>query len=287
MTRSCIAALLLAAATAANGAITVTDDAGRTVRLETAARRVVTLAPFLTELAYSAGANVVGASAHSDYPAEARALPEVASAVAVSIESIAALRPDLVLAWQDSIRREDIERIAAFGIAVHVAQARRLDDVPRLLRTIGTLVGRDATGIANEYSARIAALRSAHAGVPPVPVLLEVWHRPLTTIAGAHWMNEALEVCGARNAFTDLPGVAPAISWELVHARDPAIVVGAGSAPDASRFNDNWASRSALAAVRDHRLVWVDGDYIQRPTLRLAEGVARLCQGIDRARPRQ
>lgn len=280
------AALLLAAVPAA-AEVAVVDDAGRTVRLAAPARRVVTLAPFLTELAFSAGANVVGVSAHSDYPAAARALPQVASAVALDIESTAALRPDLVLAWRDSVRPEDLERLAPFGIAVFVAQARRLDDVPRLLRAIGALTGRDMAGAAGEYSGRLASLRSAHASLPRVAVLLEIWHKPLTTIAGPHWMNEALEVCGAENAFADLPGVAPAISWELVHARDPMVVVGAGSAPSAQQFHANWKPRATLAAVKHGRMIWVDGDLIQRPTLRLAAGVSELCAGLDRVRAAQ
>lgn len=285
MRRVAAAALALLAGTAA-AQIAVRDDLGRTVRLERPAQRIVTLAPFLTELAFSAGAGprVVGVSAHSDFPAEARALPQVASAVAFSVESVAALRPDLVLAWQDSIRVEDVERLAPFGIVVFVAQARRLDDVPRLLDAIGRLAGNDVSGIAGEYRAGLARLRREHLHARRIPVLLEIWHRPLTTIAGAHWMNEALALCGADNAFSDLPGVAPVIPWELVYARDPSAIVGGGSAASAAAFAANWAERPILGAVKRGRMVFVDADTIQRPTLRLAQGVAQLCAGLDRLR---
>jgi iron complex transport system substrate-binding protein len=266
--------------------ISQVDDLGRRVELREPAQRIVTLAPFLTELAFSAGAGarVVGVSAHSDYPAEARALPQVASAVALSVESVAALRPDLVLAWLDSIRAEDVERLAPFGIVVFVAQARRLDDVPRLLEAIARLAGGDAAGAAGEYRATLARLRAAHAGARRIPVLLEIWHRPLTTIAGPHWMNEALALCGGDNAFGDLPGVAPVIPWELAYARDPSVVVGAGSAASAAAFAANWSERSTLDAVKRGRLVFIDADTIQRPTLRLAQGVAQLCASLDRLR---
>ncbi len=285
MRRIAAAALAFFAATAA-AEIVVRDDLGRTVRLARPAQRIVTLAPFLTELAFSAGAGprVVGVSAHSDFPAEARSLPQVASAVALSVESVAALRPDLVLAWQDSIRAEDVERLAPFGIVVFVAQARRLDDVPRLLDVIGRLAGRDVSGVAREYRAALARLRREHEHAQRIPVLLEVWHRPLTTIAGAHWMNEALALCGADNAFSDLPGVAPVIPWEQVYARDPSAIVGAGSAASAAAFAANWSERASLGAVKRSRMVFVDADTIQRPTLRLALGVGQLCAGLDRLR---
>jgi iron complex transport system substrate-binding protein len=277
-------ALCITPSTAAS--ITVKDDLGRAVEMQQPARRIVTLAPFLTELAYSAGAGerVVGVSAFSDYPAEAKSLPVVSSAAGIAIEPLVALAPDLVLAWRDTIRREDIERIERFGAAVFVAQARRLDDVPRLLGLIGRLAGRDVSSVADGYSARIRRLRGEHAGIAPVRTLLEIWHRPLTTIAGDHWMNEALEVCGATNVFGGLAGVAPVIPWEQVYASEPRVVVGAGSAADAAQFNANWRERPALAAVRENRLVFVDGDIILRPTLRLADGVAQLCAGLDRVR---
>ena len=115
-------------------------------------------------------------------------------------------------------------------------------------------------------------------------MLLEIWHQPLTTLAGRHWINEALAVCGARNAFDDLPGIAPAVSWELVIAREPRAIVGAGSAADAKAFEAQWSDRRMLSAVREQRLVFVPGDLVQRPTLRLADGVAKLCDGIDALR---
>ncbi len=264
--------------------ITVKDDLGRAVEMKAPAQRIVALAPFLTELAYSAGLGerLVGVSAFSDFPEQARRLPQVANAATLSMEPIAALRPDLVLAWRDTIRAEDVVRLEGFGTAVFVAQARSLEDVPRLIELLGRLGAVDARPVAQRYVAQIAALRAAHAARPPVDAFLEIWHRPLTTIAGPHWMNEALEVCGARNAFRDLPGVAPVVSWEELYARDPHVIVGAGAAANAAEFNTNWSERPVLAAVRAKRLVFLDADTIQRPTLRLADGVAQLCAGLDR-----
>jgi iron complex transport system substrate-binding protein len=266
--------------------ITLTDDLGRKVELGQPARRIVTLAPFLTELSFSAGAGrqVVGASAYSDYPAEARALPEVASAAGISLESLAALRPDLVLAWADTIRGDDIARIEQLGIPVFVARARKLDDVPRLLASVARLAGTDAAKPGAAYRDRIAALRRAHAQSKPMAVLVEIWSQPLTTIGAGHWIDEALAACAARNAFEDVPGIAPQLDWELVYRRDPRAIVGMGTAGGRADFESRWALRPALTAVREKRFVYVDADLLQRPTLRLADGVASLCAGLDRVR---
>jgi iron complex transport system substrate-binding protein len=266
--------------------ISLQDDLGRTVQLKAPAQRIVTLAPFLTELVYDAGGGqrIVGVSAHSDYPPEAKALPQVGTAVNFSIEQIAALKPDLVLVWQDSMRPEDLERIARFGAAVFVASARTLDDVPRLLRSLGRLVGNDPAEVAREYERKLDSLRRTYAGKRKIAVFLEIWNRPLTTISGRHFINEALEMCGAENIFKALPGVAPIISWEAVYRRDPEAVVGISSGVSADEFRASWTPRNTLSAVKSNKLVHVHPDRLQRQTARTPDGIAELCAALDRVR---
>jgi iron complex transport system substrate-binding protein len=282
-------AFLAVALSLSSGAapISQVDDLGRKVEIAAPAKRIVTLAPFLTELVFSVGAGdrVVGTSEHSDYPPEARKLPQVASAAGISIESVAALQPDLVFAWQDTMRPADLERLQALGIPVFVAQARSILDVGRLYGTIERFSGVKSPEPLRQFHEKLRkSLRRLDR--PAVRVFLEVWHDPLTTIAGPHWMNEALAFCGGTNAFQDLAGVAPVVSWEAFYARDPPVIVGAGSAPDAAAFRARWRDRNTLDAVKNDRLVFVDADLIQRPTLRLADGVAQLCDGLKRVTPR-
>jgi iron complex transport system substrate-binding protein len=266
--------------------ISIRDDLGRTVELKEPAKRIVTLAPFLTELVYSTGAGerIVGVSAYSDYPPEAKRLPQVSTAAGFSIEEIARLEPDLVVVWRDSARPEEIERIALFGAAVYVANARNFEDVPRLLRSLGALTGRDVAPVVASYEAKLEKLRRDHAGERPLSALLEIWHRPLTTIAGRHFMNEALGICGARNVFADLEGVAPMVAMEEVYKRDPGLIVGASSAGSAQEFLAQWREHPTLSAVKSGRLVFVDADRIQRLTARTPDGIAALCAAIERVR---
>jgi iron complex transport system substrate-binding protein len=277
-------AFLPTASTAAP--ITLQDDAGRSITLTEPAKRIVTLAPFLTELTFAAGAGnrVMGVSAYSDYPAQARGLPVVSSAAGLSIETLAALRPDLVMVWRDSFRLEDIGRIEGFGAVVYVASGRRLDDVPRLLRVIGTATALEVSAQVSAFEREVASLRATYSARPRIDAFLEIWHRPLTTISGGHFMNDAIEMCGARNVFKDLSGVAPQVSWEEVYARDPFVVVGTGSAANEAEFRANWSERGTLSAVRAGRLVWAEADTLQRPTTRTPQGIRRLCEALDRVR---
>jgi iron complex transport system substrate-binding protein len=282
-----ICGFLALCVTSSNAAeISLKDDLDRVVRLKAPAQRIVTLAPFLTELVFDAGAGerIVGVSAYSDYPPEAKRLPQVGTAVNFSIEEIAALEPDLVLVWKDSMRPEDLERITRFGAAVFVASARTLEDVPRLLDSLGRLTGRDASQVAAEYGRKLDTLRRAYAGKRKLATFLEIWSRPLTTISGRHFINQALEICGAENVFRELPGVAPVVSWEQVYRRDPEVIVGMSSGVGAEEFRAAWKAHATLSAVKANRLIYVHPDRLQRQTARTPDGIAELCEGLDRVR---
>ena len=143
---------------------------------------------------------------------------------------------------------------------------------------------REVGAVALDYERKLDRLRRANAGKPKLAAFLEIWNRPLTTISGRHFINESLEICGAENVFKDLDGVAPLVSWEQVYARDPEVIVGAGSAANAEEFRANWRIRDTLSAVKADRLVFVDADRIQRLTARTPDGIAALCDGIERVR---
>jgi iron complex transport system substrate-binding protein len=280
-------AILLGACADASAQISVRDDLGRPLFAKTAPTRIVTLAPFLTELVYAAGAGdrLVGVSALSNYPAEAAKLPQVPTGVGFSMEYMAHLKPDLVIAWRDGIRREDIDRISGFGTLVFVAQARTLEDVPRLLKVIGSLTGNDVSKAVGEYEGKLETLRRQNSGKVKLATFLEIWNRPLTTLSGTHFMSEALEICRAENVFKDIDGSAPQISYDELYEKNPYVIVGAGSASSNEEFRNNWTVRQALNAVKDDRLVFVDADSFQRPSPRTPDGIAQLCAGLDKVRP--
>ncbi|MFG1491659.1 ABC transporter substrate-binding protein, partial [Oceanospirillum sp. HFRX-1_2] len=83
-------------------AIQVVDDQNRTLTLPQPAKRIISLAPSVTELLYSAGAGekVVAVVQYSDYPEAAKALPRVGGYTQLDIERILSLQPDLVIGWQ-------------------------------------------------------------------------------------------------------------------------------------------------------------------------------------------
>lgn len=276
-----LAALALALPSAAQ--LSIRDDMNRPIILKAPAKRIVTLAPFLTEIVFAAGAGdlAVGVDEHSDFPPEVLAVPKVATGPAFNIERLAKLKPDLVLAWRDGIKREDVDRMTSAGAVVYVASARQLEDVPRLLQAVALLTGRDATRAMSDFETKIAKLRRDNAAKPRLTAFMEIWNRPLTTVSGEHFLTEALGICKAENVFSDRTGIAPKVSWEDVLAKDPQVIISAGSASSAREFRANWQARQSMGAVKAQRMVFMAEETISRPTPRTPEGIAKLCAELD------
>jgi iron complex transport system substrate-binding protein len=277
-------ALVAAAATSAR-AVQAIDDRGAAISLAQPVERVVTLAPHLAEIIFAAGAGsrLAGVSSLSLHPAEAERLPVVASHGRVDIERLIALRPDLVLGWQSGNSPLQIDRLERMGVRVFVTEARALADIPRIVRLVGTLTGSAAVAEehARQFETGIEDLRRRHALERRVAVFLEIWHRPMLTVNGAHLISDAVRICGGRNVFAAAKPLTPLVSREqILDARPEAIVTGEA----ASEATEAWKGLEPVPAVRNRRIYVVDPDLLHGQGPRLLEGVRALCQRLELAR---
>lgn len=283
--------LILVAFVSANrsyAAVSVVDDAGRTVTLVAPAQRIISLAPHITELLYAAGAGkyIVGTVSYSDYPVAAKKLPRVGSYNAFDLEAIVALQPDLIVAWQSANPAAALEKLQALSIPVFFSEPRQLEDVAGNLERLGKLTANEAIADAASVAFRreLEKLRNQYRAVREVSVFYQVWHQPLMTINGEHIISQVIELCGGRNVFASLPTLAPKISLEAVLRKDPEVVVAGNSALNHSGWKDDWRRWPVLQAVKNNHLFYVNPDIIQRHTPRILQGAAVLCKQIETVR---
>jgi iron complex transport system substrate-binding protein len=269
----------------------VTDDAGRTIRLDSAAGSIVSLAPHATELLYAVGAgeNIVGAVDHSDYPSAAKAIPRVGGYDAVDIERIVGMEPDLVVAWGSGNGGAAIERLKGLVPAVFVNEPRSLADIARSLERLGTLTGNAAAGTkaAEALRKRRDNLRERYADRPTVPVFYEVWHDPLMTVSDEHLISEIVRLCGGRNVFADLSSRVPTVDTEAVLAAEPEAIVASGMGSERPEWLNAWQDWKDLPAVQRNNLFHIPPSLTQRATPRLLDGAERLCKQLETARERR
>ncbi|HRP94966.1 MAG TPA: cobalamin-binding protein [Rhodocyclaceae bacterium] len=289
LARAIIPALLcLGIAMPAAAELTIRDDTGRELRLPGPARRIVSLAPHVTEILYAAGAGarVVGAVAYSDYPEAARSLPQVGGYNSVDMEAVAALQPDLVIAWQSGNRSAHLGKLEALGIPVYLNEARSLDDVARSLEAFGRLAGTEtaAAEAAARFRARRDALAARYRDRPPVRMFYQIWNQPLMTVNGEHLISDVMRLCGGDNVFAGLAQLAPKIGVEAVLAANPEVIVASGMGDARPEWLDQWKRWPDLAANRADNLYFIPPDLIQRHTPRIVDGAERLCAFLEEAR---
>lgn len=281
-----VLALALAPAGAAHARVAVIDDEGRTVELAQPARRIVSLAPHLTEQLFAIGAGdlIVGTTDFADFPEAAKGLPRVARAHSVDLERVSAARADLVLVWGSGFPPATVDAVRRLGVPTFVSEPRRLADIATSLERLGTLTGRSPERAAGTFNAKLAALRERYRGRREVRVFYQVWNDPLMTLGGRHVVSEAIALCGGRNVFADLAPIAPRVSTEAVLAADPEAIVTAEPGARPSGVLATWQRFERITAVRRNLLVTLDADRINRHGPRIVDEIAVLCEAIDRAR---
>jgi iron complex transport system substrate-binding protein len=294
---SLISAMLVACicASSAQASVTATDDSGATVSLAAPAQRVISLAPHVTELIYAAGggAKLVGAVSYSDYPPEAKQVPRVGDNKALDLERIVALKPDLIVIWRHGNAQAQLERLRELHIPLFFSEPHQLDDVAATLTRLGTLLGTSSTAdaAASTFRQDIAQLRTRYTNRPPVTVFYQVWNQPLMTLNDTHMISDVITLCGGRNVFANLAPLVPTVSTEAVLAANPEAIVTASAGattPDKPlpQF-ETWRAWPNLKAVARNNLFAIDGDLIDRPAPRIAQGAAQLCEDLEVARSRR
>jgi ABC-type Fe3+-hydroxamate transport system substrate-binding protein len=274
-------ALALAVATAA-----LPEPVPEPVPEAAPARRIVTLAPHLAELVHAAGAGaqLVGVSDWSDYPAGVESLPRVGSAVQVDLETLVALAPDLVLGWEGGNPARLLQQVEGQGFRLVTFGVETLEDIGTQIEAIGRLAGTPgpAAQAAARYHAGLAALRAEQAGKAELRVFYQVSWRPLYTVGGRQVISQVITLCRGRNIFGDQAVLAPAVGLEAIVARDPEVILA--SARQAAELAE-WRRWPEVAAVAGGHLYTVPGDLLARPSPRILDGARAVCAALDQARP--
>ena len=271
--------------------VVVRDDTGATVRLPEPARRIVTLAPHLVETLFAAGAGdkLVGTVHYSNFPEAAKTISRVGSYDRFDLESVVALKPDLIIAWLSGNVPASLDKLRALGFPVYVSQIDRIDDVPSEIERFSALAGTSEIGnaAAKRFRERFARLQQRYSKLPPVRTFYQIWKQPLMTVGGKQIISSVIRLCGGENVFEQLETLAPAVTIEAVIAANPEAIVASGMGESRPEWLDDWKRWASITAVVRENLFFIHPDLIQRHTPRLLDGAELLCQQLETARRRR
>jgi len=273
--------------TAASASREVTDELGRRVQVPSAVRRVVSLAPNLTEIVFALGEgeNLAGDTDFCDYPSEATRKPHVGGTVNPSLERIVSLMPDLVLATKSINRRETVNALDRVGLPVYVSDdPHSVNDMIASVQHIGNVLGveKSAFAVAGDLRGRLAELEQRLAGTTPRRVLFVVWTDPLISVGRNTFIADALRRAGARSV-VDTAAEWPRISLEEMLRLQPEFLVFASAhAGDMRRDIAALHTRPGwrdLEALRRGHVVLLS-DAINRPAPRMLDAVEELARAL-------
>lgn len=278
-----VGALLLAAP--ATSALTLVDMRDRQVTLPAPPQRIVSLVPSVTELMFALGGEgrLVGVTDYCDFPPAAKQKPSVGGMIAPSLETIVALRPDLVIATDAGSRQETLAQLQRLGIPVYLVHANSVAQMLDVGARLGALTGREvsAARLTAHLRQRIRAVEVAVAPFRPPRVLYVLWPEPLVVPGRDAIVTELIRRAGGQSVSAEEPSDYPRFSVEAAVARAPEVIIlarhGTGSEPIA---RDQWDKLGNLPAVRAGRVHAVDGNVLHRYGPRVVDGLELLARMI-------
>jgi iron complex transport system substrate-binding protein len=263
----------------------VTDETGRHMTVPTDVRRIVSLAPNLTEIVYALGAGdrLVGDTNYCDTPPEAKSKPHVGNPQDPSLEAIVALHPDLVLATGSINVPETADTLLRLGVPVYTTYPKTVLQMLNSIAEIGGLIGAGSQGesLKANLRARLDALQAKLADRPLAHVLFLVWASPPMSIGPNTFLADALRWAGAESVLvTDQDWPKPTFE-EILRIQPDYVVLTTDHEGDTSaaadlRANPDW---QGLMAVRLNRIVTVS-DKFDRPSPRLVDAIEQLARAL-------
>ena len=258
------------------------DQLGRKVEVAEPLTRVVSLIPSLTETSFEVGGGdaLVGVTRFATFPEAAARLPRVGSYIALDIEKIVKLQPQLCLATKDGNPKAAVERLEALGIPVYVFDPKSLEEVVDTVARLGDLYRTEeqAEALVSVYRDRLDRVARQLKGVEEEPrVFFQIDAQPIFSAGSDTFLHQLLIRSGAINLAADRTGY-PRYSWEelLVLKPDVVILASMGGGYSEQELKARWQVWPQIPAVKEQRLYVVDADLFDRPSPRLIDALEHL-----------
>jgi iron complex transport system substrate-binding protein len=251
---------------------------------ESIPRRIVSLAPSITETVFALGFGnrLVGVTSHCDYPAEAKRLPKIGDFMSPSLEVIAAKQPDLVIGVTgatDPAKAREIERL---GIKITLVSVSSVSEILSSFKRIAALLGDPDAGatLVEKITAQFDKVKKRVAPAPRRSTLLAVGLRPLVAVGGKNFLDELITLAGGENIAGNASQPWLNLPDEYVVAKAPQVIIQAGMGSDASRPTRQWSDLKSIPAVKERRVYTYNSDKILRPGPRIGEGLEEIARLI-------
>jgi iron complex transport system substrate-binding protein len=258
---------------------TFKDSLGREISMPAPPKRLIALAPNLTEILYALGLGdrVVGVTNHCNYPPEASLKPKVGSYIRLNVEQIISLSPDLVIGTVDGNERYVLDLLEQAHIRVFFVNPRNVRQAIEAISTIGVVCGLPdkAMQLSGELTLRVNRVIEETRDRKRPLVFLQINIQPIMSVNRNTVHHDLIHLAGGDNMTADEPVTYPRISLEEVIRRKPEVIL-VSSMEREGRFEkarQDWLQWTSIPAVQNGRVHLIDSDLIDRPSPRVVNGL--------------
>ncbi|OGP89204.1 MAG: hypothetical protein A2031_04565 [Deltaproteobacteria bacterium RBG_19FT_COMBO_43_11] len=257
----------------------VTDEIGRKVNIQQFPRRIISLAPGITETLYALNLdnNIAGVTTFCDWPAAARKKPQIGGFTNPSIEKIVFLKPDLILATADGNRKDTVRQLERIGLPVYVISPSDTNGILKSILHIGEITHRvkEAKVLTGKLQKRLNNIATQTKLKSKPRVFFQIGLEPVITAGSGTLINEAIERAGGINVAGLDTARYPRYSAEGIVAGAPDIILFAPMAGDKEFTSGKsfWKKLGAIPAVKNDKFYHIDTDLISRASPRIVDAI--------------
>jgi iron complex transport system substrate-binding protein len=258
---------------------TAEDQLGREIRVPDDPKRIIALAPSITEIIFALGQQdrLKGTTQFSNYPAEAAKLPKVGSYVRLDLERIVALNPDLCIAIKDGNPKGIIDRLQSLNIPVFAVNPRNLESMMQTIQKIGSILNasQKANTLVKNMRSRIQQVDALVSRIDRRPrVFIQIGISPIISAGRNTFIHELVVRAGGINVAAGNRAY-PHFSREQVLALAPDVLIITSMARSGAfeKAKADWNRLSHMPAVREKRIYTVNSDVFDRPSPRLLDAL--------------
>ena len=261
-----------------------TDEMGRKVKIPPAAKRIISLAPSITEILFALGLNeeISAVTDFCDYPEAVLNKPRIGGFVSPNIEKIVLLKPDLIIAIRDGNRWETIHRLIELGFSVFVVDPKDFDGVMRTVENIGEIVGRQDEGrrILTNMLTKKKEMMALTQSLSKPKVFFQVGDTPMVTVGKGTLADDLIRLAGGKSISENELICYPLYSIESVLLKAPEIIImtSMDSKKDHAHLVKKWENWKSIPAVRMNAIYVIDSNLVDRPTPRIERGLEALAR---------
>jgi cobalamin transport system substrate-binding protein len=276
--------LLIGLPVAAPAAYQFVDEVGRPVMVPSSPKRIISLAPNVTEILFSLGLDqeIVGVSVHCNFPEKAKTRTRVGSYISLDFEKIVSLKPDLIIGTGAGNTKDMVDRLEKLGFPAYIIFPRNFDGILTSVRHLGQVVAKEKESLAiiRNMESRRQRIIDFTRDLSRPRVFMQIGEFPIVTVGKGSFADDLISLAGGENVAAEEVKMYPRWGMEEVLKRSPEVILISSMNPKGNyeKVVQEWSRWKMIPAVQHGRIHLIDSDLIDRPSPRIVEGLEEMAR---------